>query len=399
MRRLILGYFLLAATVALWSQTSPIVLNVTTLLDGKGNVLHNTRIVVQDGKIARIDPKAGPVTYDLSRLTVLPGWIDTHVHIDWHFGPNGKVGDRDETPEQAALAYASNAWKTLWAGFTTVQAVGSAHDKALRDAINRGELPGPRILTSLQPIADAKLTPEQIRDAVRQRKAEGADLIKIFASTGLCSGGKQTMSQEQMDAACGEAKQQGLRSVVHAFGAAVGVSAVAGCTAVEHGIFTTEADLRAMAQHGTFFDPQVGLVFANYLENREHYPNLNEQCLKDLHDAMPAADKLLQQAMAVPGLKIVFGTDAVAGADGRNAEEFIYRVRDGQPAMAAMVAANSLAAESLGLAGQIGSIAPGMQADIVALRGDPLTDITAVRRVVFVMKGGHVYRNEVGPQH
>jgi len=377
------------------AQAKPVVLQVGTLLDGRGKVLHNTRVVVQDGKIVRLDPKAAPVTYDLTALTVLPGWIDTHVHIDWHFGPNGKLGDKDETPEQASLAYASNAWKTLQAGFTTVQGLGSAHDKSLRDAIHRGDIPGPRILTSLQPISDAKLTPDQIRETVRQRKAEGADVIKIFASTGLCSAGKQTMSQEQMDAACGEARQQGLRSVVHAFGPAVGVSARAGCTAVEHGVWATEDDLRAMAQRGTFFDPQIGLVFTNYLDNREHFPNLNEQCLKDLGGALPLADKLMQQAMAVPGLKIVFGTDAVAGADGRNAEEFIYRVRDGhQPPMAAMVAANSLAAESLGLADQIGSIAPGMQADIIALDGDPLTDITAVRRVVFVMKGGRVYRNE-----
>lgn len=396
MRRFVLALFLLIASTFCSAQSQPVVLKVTTLLDGKGKVVHNTRIVVQDGKIVRIDAKASPVTYDLSGLTVLSGWIDTHVHIDWHFGPNGKYGDKDESPEQAALAYASNAWKTLSAGFTTVQALGSEHDKALRDAINRGELPGPRILTSLQPLTDAKLSPDEIREFVRKHKQEGADLIKIFASTGLCTGGKQTMSQEQMNAACGEAHAQGLRSVVHAFGKSVGISANAGCTSVEHGIFADDDDLRAMVEHKTYFDPQVGLVFANYLANRDHFPNLNEQCLKDLGDAFPKADELLQRAMAIPGLKIVFGTDAVAGADGHNAEEFIYRVRDGhQPAMAAMVSASSLAAESLGMSDQIGSIAPGLQADIIAVQGDPLTDITAVRHVVFVMKDGKVYRNEV----
>jgi len=123
---------------------------------------------------------------------------------------------------------------------------------------------------------------------------------------------------------------------------------------------------------------------------------LNQSCLDDLKNAMPKGAQLLQDAMSVKGLKIVFGTDAVAGAAGRNAEEFIYRVRDGhQPAMAAMVSANSLAAESLGMADQIGSIAPGLQADIIALDGDPTKDITAVRRVVFVMKGGAVVRNDV----
>ena len=335
------------------------------------------------------------VGYRFSSFVASRGWIDTHTHIDWHFGPDGKLARGNQDPAQARGAIDENARKTLMAGFTTVQNVGSPEDKALRDRIARDEVPGPRILTSLQPITDAKLTPDQIRDVVRQRKAEGADLIKVFASTGLCSAGNQTMSQEQMDAACGEAKQQGLRTVVHAFGHAVGVSAQAGCTSVEHGIWATDDDLRAMAQHGTFFDPQVGLVFANYLENRERFPNLNQQCLDDLKDAMPLGAKLLRDAITIKGVKIVFGTDAVAGAPGRNAEEFIYRVHDGhQPAMAAMVSANSLAAESLGMADQIGSIAPGLQADIIALDGDPTKDITAVRRVVLVMKGGKVYRND-----
>ncbi|HET9743276.1 MAG TPA: amidohydrolase family protein [Terriglobales bacterium] len=384
---------------ALFAQEKPMVLKVSTALDGRGNVLHDTRIVIQDDKIIAIDANAGPVTYDLTGLTVLPGWIDTHVHIDWHFGPNGKLGDKDETPEQAALAYASNAWKTLEAGFTTVQSVGAPSNAALRDAIRRGDIPGPRLLTSLQPITDGKLTPDQIRELVRLRKAEGADVIKIFASTGLGSGGKAIMSQEQMDAACGEAKQQGLRSVVHAFGQGVRISALAGCTSVEHGLFATDDDLRLLAQHGTYFDPQVGLVFQNYLDNHEHFPNLSEATLQILKDAMPQADNLLKRAMKIPGLKIVFGTDAVAGADGRNAEELIYRVRDGhQPAMAALVSANSLAAESLGLGTQIGTLATGFQADIIAIRGDPIRDITAVRNVVFVMKGGKIYRNEVSAQ-
>ena len=394
MRKVLLFLLVLISSVAA-AQTQTTVLQVSTLFDGKGKVLHNTRVVVQDGKIVRIDPKASPVTYDLTGLTVMPGWIDTHTHIDWHFGPDGKLARGNEDPAQAEKAIDENARKTLMAGFTTVQNVGSPSDKSLRDRINRGEIPGPRVLTSLQPIADAKLTPEQIRETVRQRKREGADLIKVFASTGLCSAGKQTMSQEQMDAACGEAKQQGLRTVVHAFGHAVGVSANAGCTSVEHGIWSTQDDLSAMVQHGTFFDPQVGLVFSNYLDNRERYPNLNQACLDDLKNAMPLGAKLLQEAMKTKGLKIVFGTDAVAGADGRNAEEFIYRVRDGkQPAMDAMVSAQSRAAESLGMSDQIGSIAPGLQADIIAVDGDPTKDITAVRKVVFVMKGGKVYRND-----
>ena len=395
MRKWISLLLLACGAASAQTNAAPVVLQVSTLFDGKGNVWHNTRVVVEDGRILRVDATAGPVTYDLRGLTVMPGWIDTHTHIDWHFGTDGKLAG-DEDPEQARKAVDENARKTLWAGFTTVQNVGSPQDKQLRERIRAGEIPGPRILTSLEPIVDAKLTPEQIRELVRLRKAEGADLIKIFASTGLCSAGKQTMSQEQMDAACGEAKTQGLRTVVHAFGHAVGVSANAGCRSIEHGIWASDDDLRAIADRGSYFDPQVGLVFENYLENRERYPNLKPACLDDLKAAMPKGAELLERAMKIPKLKIVFGTDAVAGADGRNAEEFIYRVRDGhQPAMQALVSAQSLAAESLGMQDQIGSIAPGLQADIIAVRGDPIKDITAVRNVVFVMKAGKVYRNDV----
>jgi imidazolonepropionase-like amidohydrolase len=384
-------------TLSAFAQEKPTVIAVSALLDGRGNVMHDTRIVVERGKIVRIDPKAAPATVDLRGLTVMPGFIDTHVHVSWHFDQQGVIAQRDETPEAqewAALQMESNAWKDLRAGFTTVQSVGAPSEKPLRDAIDRGDIPGPKILTSLQPIADAKLTVEQIRETVRKLKADGADVIKIFASSGLGSGGKPTLTQEQLDAACGEAKAVGLRSVVHAFGAAVGMSAKAGCTSVEHGLFASDDDLRAMAEHGTYFDPQVALVFRNYIEQHEHYPNLTPQTLDILRDAIPKADALVERALKVPNLKIVFGTDAVAGAHGQNARELVARVNEAHmPPMRALIAAQSLAAESLGLGNSIGSIAPGFDADIIAIDGDPLADITATQRVVFVMKGGVIVRN------
>src|SRR5579859_7567057 len=153
------------------AQQQTIVLRAGTLLDGKGHALHNVLIAVQDGKVVRVEPNAkdqrvaGAATYDLSRMTVMPGWIDLHDHITWHFGPNGRIEDKSETPSQAALAEASNAYATLMAGFTTIQSVGSPEDKELRAALQSG-LPGPRLLTSLEPIEDPKLTPEQIREAV-----------------------------------------------------------------------------------------------------------------------------------------------------------------------------------------------------------------------------------------
>jgi imidazolonepropionase-like amidohydrolase len=382
----------------------PIVIHAGVLLDGRGQVLRNVDILVQNGKVLRLDtkPQAGRhADYDLSKMTVMPGWIDVHDHITWHFGPNGRVEDKGETQQQAALAAAGNAYATLMAGFTTIQSLGSPEDKELRAAIDRGTLPGPRILTALNPIEDAKLTPEQIREAVRKLKADGADVVKIFASRSIRQGGGRTLSDEQLQAACSEAAAQGLRSVVHAYRAAVGAAANAGCTEVEHGTYATQEDLDAMAAHGTFFDPQLGLVIHNYLDNKARFIGVGtytEEGFAKMQEVLPVIAEMFKHALATKGLtqKIVFGTDAVAGAHGRNAEEFIDRVQAGQDALEAMVSAQSRAAESLGLQKEIGSVAPGLQADIIALDGDPLKDITAVRRVVFVMKGGRVYRNEAG---
>jgi imidazolonepropionase-like amidohydrolase len=393
------------------AQTQPdvkpqtVVIRAGMLLDGKGHALHNVLIVVEGGKIVRVEPNAkdahipGAAAYDLSHMTVMPGWIDLHDHVVWHFGPNGRLEDKSETPYQAALAATGNAYVTLMAGFTTIQSVGSPEDKELRAAIQSGSVPGPRLLTSLEPIEDPKLTPEQIRETVRKLKADGADLVKIFASRSIRQGGTRTLSDEQLQAACGEAKAQGLRTLVHAYRDAVRAAANAGCTEVEHGTYATQEDLDAMAQHGTFFDPQVGLVIHNYLDNKPKFlgsGTYTEEGFAKMQEVLPVIAEMFKHALATKNLKIVFVTDAVAGAHGLNAEEFIYRVQAGEDPMDALVAANSRAAESLNMQDEIGSIVPAMQADIIAVDGDPLKDITAVRRVVFVMKSGRVYRNEAG---
>ncbi|MEN3332969.1 MAG: hypothetical protein V7641_2334 [Blastocatellia bacterium] len=381
-------------------QSKRIVIAASVLLDGKGRVLHNTRIVIEGSKIVALDPKAGPVDYDLRGLTVLPGWIDGHVHITASFGKNGK-NDGGGTPQEEAYQAASNAWVTLMAGFTTIQSVGSPADLPLRDAIAKGTLPGPRILTAVEWLmgrGEQTGTPDEIRAFVRKQKEAGADLIKIRASGGMLQG-QMTLSQAQLNAACDEAKKQGLRTLVHAMRDAVRAATLAGCTQVEHGLGATDDDLKLMAEKGTYFDPQAGLLLENYLLNKDKYVGTpyfpkTAEGFAVFAQILPMNHELMQRAVKIPGLKIVFGTDALAGAHGRNAEEFVDRVRDcGVEPMAAMVSANSLAAEALGMADQIGSIAPGLQADIIALDGDPLKEITAVRRVVFVMKGGIVYKS------
>jgi imidazolonepropionase-like amidohydrolase len=400
--RIVLVAAVLAAPLAVplvKGQEHPIVLKAATILDGRGQVLRNTIIVVEGGKIARIggDAPAGAVTYDLSGLTVTPGWIDTHAHIFWHFD-NGRLAGKDEPPARAMLHAADNAILTLNAGFTTIQSPGSPEDKDLRDAIARGIIPGPRVLTSLEPLDEKSGPPEKLRELVRERKRQGADFIKLFASKSIREGGTQTMTDEQLAAACGEAKSLGLRTIVHAHSAESAKAAtLAGCTTIEHGAYVTDDVFALMAQHGTYYDPNIGLVLQNYLENKEKFlgiGNYNEQGFAFMEKGIAIVLDTFKKALKHKDLKIVYGTDAVAGAHGRNEEEFVVRVRDGgQDPMAAILSATSISAESLGLQDKIGAIAPGMDADIIAMDGDPLRDVTATRRVVFVMKGGKVYEN------
>jgi imidazolonepropionase-like amidohydrolase len=396
-----------AVTIPAAAQDQTIVLRAKTILDGRGHVLHDKAIVIEGGKIVRIESQAtGAHVYDLGDRTVMPGWIDCHVHISWHFGPDGKLAGagvgHGETPERAFLAMEANAWDTLMGGFTTVQSVGSEADVPLRDAIARGEIPGPRILTAVRPLSGhgaATGTPDEIRRYVDEDKAMGADLIKIFASQSIRQGGGMTLSQEQLNAACDEAHKDGLRTLVHAYGDAVKASVLAGCTEVEHGMLTPPSDLKLMAEHGTYFDPQAGLVFENYFDNAKHYVGVgaySEEGFDAMRKVWPSDLEMIKAAAHTPGLKVVFGTDAVAGADGHNAEEFIDRVeKAGWEPMQALVSANYTSAESMNLQNEIGSIAPGLDADIIAVDGNPLTDIHAVRNVVFVMKGGKIYKNLV----
>jgi imidazolonepropionase-like amidohydrolase len=387
--------FLLGCSMAL-AQEQAIVLRAGTMLDGKGGARRNVAIVVQSGKIQRIDTGSG-VGYDLRNRTVLPGLIDTHVHIAWHFGPDGRYQPRDDS-QVTALGYTlENAYVTLMAGFTTVQSVGSAIDGPARDAINRGVMPGPRILTALRPLNNAQLTPDQIHEYVSKVAADGADLIKIFASKSMRDGGGRTLSREQIQAACSEAKAHGLRTLVHVYDAeTIRDVSEAGCTTVEHGTLISDEVLGVLAARGTYFDPTIGLVTENYLANRSRYEgigNYNAEGFAFMEKNLPVGLAMFRRALAIRNLKIVYGTDAVAGAHGRNIEGLVYRVqKGGQEPGAAIISATSLAAESMHLGDKIGTLAPGMEADLIAVEGDPLKDITALRRVVFVMKGGRIYK-------
>jgi imidazolonepropionase-like amidohydrolase len=382
-----------------------VVLRCDRFFDGRSIVSGPARIWIERGRIARIEkggpaPGQPPLAYDLTGLTVLPGLVDLHAHVAWHFNAAGKLHNDDdgESPIPGALAMAGNAWATLQAGFTTIQSPGSPEDLDLKRAIDSGSIPGPRLLTSLEPLNEKSGDPDKLRQLVRERKAAGADLVKLFASKSIRDGGAQTMTAEQLAAACGEARALGLRTLVHAHSPESMRAAVeAGCSEIEHGIFATPEVLKLMAERGTYFDPQCCLVFRNYLENKAKYfgiGNYNAEGFAAMEKALPLAVETFRRAIATPNLRVVFGTDAVAGADGRNAEELVCRVRDGgQKPLDAIASATSLAAESLGMAERIGRIAPGSEADVIAVEGDPVQDISALTRVRFVMRGGVVYKN------
>jgi imidazolonepropionase-like amidohydrolase len=397
MRMACVSTLLLALAATTHTQGSAdITIRARQVLDGTGKVIPNATVTVRDGKIVGVGPSSGVATHDLGALTLMPGFIDTHVHIGWHFDAKGRYHAGPEPPEQAALYGAENAYITLMAGVTTVQSVGAASDKPLRDAINRGVLPGPRILTSLGSIGNAKWTVDQIRDDIRKKKAEGADLIKIFASASIRDGGVPTLSQEQVDAACGEARAQGLRSMVHAHSPESMMRAArAKCTVVEHGGLANAEALKTLADAGVYFDPNIGLVTQNYLENKQRFlgiGNYTEEGFASMEKALGLKDAMFSAALKTPNLKMVMGTDAVAGAHGQNVREPIERVKSGQRPMDAIVGMTSLAAESMGLGKEIGSLAAGFNADLVAVDGDPAKDITALQRVRFVMWNGKVYR-------
>ena len=395
----VLGAVFAIASATVSSQTQTIRIRAATVLDGTGKVLRNTTIVVQGSKITAIETSgSGAATYDLGPLTVIPGMIDVHAHVGWHFDKDGRYAARRGDPAEEILYSAENAYTTLLAGFTTIQSPGQANDVQLRDAIARGIFPGPRILTSIRQINEDSGTPDEIREKVRQLKRDGADVVKIFASASIRDGGKQTMTDAQIQAVCGEAKAQAMRTMVHAHSPeSIKASVNAGCDQIEHGVFATDEVLKLMADKGVYFDPNVGVVLQNYLRNKAKFlgiGNYNEEGFAYMQKGLALNEAMIKRAVATPNLKMVLGTDAVAGAHGRNADEIVERVKQGgQKPMDGIISATSMAARSMRLEKTIGTLASGYEADLVALDGDPLQDITAVRRVAFVMRGGKVYKH------
>jgi len=371
------------------------VLKTRLAIDGQGNVMRDAVIVVHDGRIVSVGTNGrvpqGAREVDLTKFTVMPGLIDMHVHIAAHFDESSR-----ERPSITAFWAAENARKYLESGFTTLRSLGSSNlvDVDLRNAINAGLVPGPRLFVSGEPLAETAVKPAEgegpMREYVRRQVAANVDVIKIFGSLSSRAGGGPTYTLEQLKAAVDEAHKAGKPVAVHAHAAeAVRRAILAGADTVEHGALMDDAVIDLLVQKQVVYVPNLYLA-EYYLANGQKF-HFNEEQLRYTRDFMKPRAEAFAKAVK-KGARIVFGTDAVAGMAGHTAPEFERRVALGMPAQQAITSATSTPAKVLGMADKIGDLKPGMFADIIAVEGNPLEDIKALGRVTFVMKEGTIYK-------
>ena len=408
----------------LFAQNS-IVLKADRLLDGKSDKLTQPGVVVISGN--RIESVGGQIPpglriIDLGDATLLPGFIDAHTHLTMDFNAdyNGsRLAQLSRTIPEQALHAARNARVTLMAGFTTVRDVGSFDflDVGLRNAINSGVVPGPRMLVCVRALGatgghcdegdgfrfgllNHESGPEdgvinsadQARFAVRFNIKYGADVIKTCATGGVLSPTDDVdvpqLTQAELDALVTAAHELRRKTAAHAHGAEGAKRAIrAGIDSIEHGTFIDDEDLRLMREHGTFLVPTLS-VRSGIAESK--FPPLVQQ-KADL--AVKAQDAMVRRALAM-GVKIALGTDAAVYPHGNNALEFVLMAADGMSPAQALRAGTSSAAELLGLQSKIGTLEAGKLADVVAVPGNPLENIKVTQSVLFVMKEGVIYRNE-----
>lgn len=402
-----------------------IVVRAGHLLDVKnGRLLSDQVLIIENGKIvsggafSEAKVPAGAMRIDLSNSTVLPGLIDAHTHLT--MDPKFGYEELGVSLPREALIGAKNAKRTLEAGFTTVRNVGADgySDVALRDSINAGDLPGPRMLVSGPPLgitgghADNNFLPfayhaktESICDSpwacraqVRENIKYGADLIKIMASGGVLSKGDDPQASqftlEEMKAIVEEAHRLGRKVAAHAHGAqAILWASQAGVDSIEHGSYIDDAAIAEMKKDGTYLVPT--LYLSDYFMEHAEQMHVPDFYLSKAKAVMPAARQNIAHAFA-SGVKVAFGTDAAVYPHGLNAHEFAVMVKLGLSPLQAIQAATINAADLLGWSGNVGTLEPGAWADIIAVDGDPLKDVTTLERVKFVMKGGTVMKNEDG---
>jgi imidazolonepropionase-like amidohydrolase len=425
----ILSLFMLVALAPLFAQQQKIyAVKGTRLFDStSGRMVEPGVVIVTDGKVKSIGGSVpnGATVIDLGDASLLPGFIDAHTHLTYDFDPdyNGAtLRSLQRTIPEQAIRSTENAHKTLMAGFTTVRDVGSTDflDVGLRDAINAGVVPGPRMLIAVHSLGstgghcdggdgfrfgtlnhestprDGVInSPDEARYAVRFNIKYGADVIKTCASGGVLSPTDDVdvpqLSQAELNALVEEAHTLKRKTAAHAHGAEAAKRAIrAGIDSIEHGTFLDDEALRMMHDRGAFLVPTLTTRIG--LEMSKFPPRV--QAKADL--AVKQQDNLVKRAIAL-GVKIALGTDAAVYPHGRNAEEFILMAADGLSAAQSLQAGTIAGAELLGLADKVGALKPGFFADIVAVRGNPLTDLKTTQNVIFVMKEGVVYKNTPDP--
>jgi len=423
-RTLLAAGALLAFACALSAQTY--VVKAARLFDStSGKLVEPGIVAVSGGKIESVGEAAAPAgatVIDLGDATLLAGFIDAHTHLTFEFNPDyaaAELLDLKRTIPELAIRATANARKTLLAGFTTVRDVGSSRflDVGLRNAINDGVVPGPRMLVSVHALGstgghcdegdgfryglfnhetgpeDGVInSPDQARYAVRFNIKYGADIIKTCASGGVLSPTDDVdvpqLSQAELDALVDEAHTQRRKVAAHCHGAEAAKRAIrAGVNSIEHGTFLDDEAFRMMHDRGVFLVPtlatRIGLAQSTFP------PAVRAKADR----AVKQQDAMLRRALAL-GVKVALGTDAAVYPHGENAAEFGLMAADGMTPAEALMAGTTSAAMLLGLSDKVGALKPGMLADVVAVPGNPLDDIGVARKVIFVMKDGVVYRND-----
>jgi imidazolonepropionase-like amidohydrolase len=416
---------LLAVFLAVPALAQQTYIQCGRLIDGKSNsVQTEMTIVVESNKIIDVrkgyqSGSANDKLINMRNQTVMPGFIDSHVHLSSETSKNKYMENFTLNDDDNALRAVKYSERTLIAGFTTVRDLGGHIAVSLRNAINAGDIKGPRILAAGKSIAstgghadpsngysralmgdpEAKEgvvnSPEEARKAVRQRYKESSDVIKITATGGVLSNAKDgagaQFTEDEIKAVVITAKDYGFRVAAHAHGAEGMKRAIrAGVSSIEHGTFMDDEVIALMKENGTYYVPTItaGKSVADSAKIPGYYPPLV------LPKAIATGPKI-QSTFAKAykeGVKIAFGTDAGVFAHGKNYKEFEYMVEAGMPAMEAIKSATMNAADLLGISDRIGSIEKGKYADIIAVKGDPIKDIKVLSAMDFVMKEGVVYK-------
>ena len=422
--RIFISALMTAAAVPLNGDT---LIHAGRLIDGfSDEMVTNRTIRIVEGTISSIEfgfaeAGANDTVIDLRDATVMPGLMDMHVHITSEYSSNDQVNEFTLDPADYAFRSVLYAKRTLEAGFTVVRHLGDGFNVsvALRNAINSGVIPGPRIFTSAKSLASTgghadptngwadhiiyEPTPEDgvvnsaddARRAVRQRYQDGADWIKITATGGVlsvaASGQNPQFTMEELESIIKTAHDYGMRVAAHAHGAEGMKRAVlAGVASIEHGTYMTDEIMNLMKERGTYYVPTI--IAGNWVAEKAKIDGFFPELVRPKAATIgPLINDTFARAYAA-GVPIVFGTDTGVSAHGDNAQEFRLMVSAGMPQMEAIKSATTVAAGFLGISDTHGSITNGKQADIIAVPGDPLEDITAMERVNFVMKSGIIYK-------